>query len=170
MTRGTATVWVIHAGRRGRDAQAFEEAGLVGLSLPPIADLAALPRDRAIASIERELEAESALGLSSGRNRTFAAMLLRFIHDVRVGDHVMTPDPASSQVLAGEITGPYEFVERPPIAGYHHVRPVAWMGRLNRSELSVQARRSIGAPSPLYQPGAQEQLAALSLWRRRSGS
>jgi hypothetical protein len=34
----------------------------------------------------------------------------------------------------------------------------------------LQARRSIGAPSPLYQPGAQEQLAALSLWRRRSGS
>ena len=164
MTR-VATVWVIHAGRRGRDAQAFENAGLAGLSLPPIADLSTLPRDRAIERIERELEAASPIGPSSGRSRTFAATLLRFIHDIQLGDHVITPDRASRQVLAGEISGPYEFIETPPIAGYYHIRPVKWLGRLARSELSAQAIRSIGAPGPLYQPAAQEQLAALPLWR-----
>jgi restriction system protein len=169
MTGRAVTIWVIHAGQRGRDARAFENAGIVGLSLPPIANLATLPRDRAIAEIERELEmAAGRIALSSGRTRTFAALLIRFIHEVQVGDRVITPDSASSEVLVGEIVGPYELIERPSVAGYHHIRRVSWLGRTGRSELSFQVLRSIGAPSPLYKPGAQKQLATLRPWRTRS--
>jgi restriction system protein len=103
---------------------------------------------------------------SSGRGHTLAAILLRFVHDIEIGDQVMTPDPSSREVLCGVIAGPYELVERPDVPSYHHVRNVSWLGRVPRSELSQQALRSIGAPSPLYQPAAQAELAGLPLWRR----
>lgn len=160
------TVWVIHAGRRGSDASAFERAGVVGLSLPPVAGLASMSRPEGIVVIEHALAAKDPFRLNSGRDHVFAAILLRFVYDVQIADRVITPDTASREILGGEITGPYEFAENPAVPGYHHVRTVVWLGRIPRSDLSQQLLRSVGAPIPLYQPGTQAQLAALALWHR----
>ncbi len=158
------TVWVIRAGRRGRDSSAFESAGIVGLALPAVAGLETMTRDDALQAVQSALAPEDHT-FASARDFTFAAILWRFIHDVEGGDGVLTSDAAAAEVLAGIVDGPYRFSPDPDVPGYHHVRPVTWVGRVRRGDLPQQVRRSIGARAPVYLPAAQEQIAALQIWR-----
>ncbi len=123
-----------------------------------------MPRSAALKAVEDAI-ARGRQQFSSARNRTFAVILWRFIHDVRIGDRVLTADAEASEVLAGVVDSGYRFTSAPEVSGYHHVRSVVWIGRVPRSELPQQVRRSIGAPAPMYLPAAQAQIASLPIWR-----
>ncbi|MGH9158956.1 MAG: hypothetical protein ACRD2X_03100 [Vicinamibacteraceae bacterium] len=158
-------VWVVHAGRRGRDARQFEAAGIVGLALPPVEDLATLNRSDALKAVMRALAHDKpGVLVQSGRDQSFATLLLRFVHEMEIGDRVITADRASGEVLLGIVTGGYRLAADPPVPSYYHIRSVHWLGRMRRADLPAQAARSIGAPSPLFRPGAEEQLRALEIW------
>ena len=86
-------------------------------------------------------------------------MLYRFANEMHVGDLVLTPDAADASVLVGRIAGDYEYRDETPIPDHQHVRRVEWLGRVERDELSRQARQAIGAPIAVFKPGAQEAVA-----------
>lgn len=160
-------VWVIHAGRGGQDASAFEEAGIVALSLPPVPGLSTMSRDEAIAATLTAIEqtrVHEGHPASSARNLTFASILWRFLQDIRLGDLVLTADSRAAEVLSGVISGEYEMTTSPLVPGYHHMRTVLWKGRVPRSELPKEVLPSISAPGPVYMPAPQAQIASLPLW------
>jgi hypothetical protein len=86
-----------------------------------------------------------------------AGALFKLANDFAIGDYVLTPEPGGS-LLAGEITGPYQFVAASPVEDHPHVRPVRWFARIDRASLSEGARGSLGSIMALFLPGYQDEL------------
>ena len=84
------------------------------------------------------------------QNLVGARQIERFLRVFRVGDRVITYDPASRKYLAGDIEGDprYRLGE---IGGLPLVRAVKWQGEVSRDELSLPTRNSLGAISTLLQ-------------------
>lgn len=90
------------------------------------------------------------------RAHGYASMLDRLVYEIRVGDVVVTPDSANSEVIVGEVDGEYEHLRFPIAPGFAHARRVRWRKRVAWRDLPLQVRRSISAPMAVFKPGAQE--------------
>jgi restriction system protein len=119
-------VWVVRAGRGGLHADAFEELGVVALSVEPVPSVAGLSQAEIIE------HAVARPDVNAARARGHAAMLFRFANEIHVGDLVVTPDAENATVLVGRVVGGYEYRHAVPIPGHRHVRRVAWFGRMSR--------------------------------------
>jgi restriction system protein len=79
-----------------------------------------------------------------------AGTLYRFVHELKVGDRVVTYGPSKRQYLVGRVKSDYRFdpsiIEENP-----NVREVTWDGEVSRDNLTVTARNSLGAISTLFQ-------------------
>jgi predicted Mrr-cat superfamily restriction endonuclease len=84
--------------------------------------------------------------------------LLRFVHDIMVGDIVITPDGRRHELLIGTVAGPYRSARITALAAYPHTREVAWRLRIPRDALPVHLKHTLRAPMAVFQPGAQEGL------------
>lgn len=78
-----------------------------------------------------------------------AGTLYRFVHDLGVGDVIVSPNRSKRTLNIGCVSGEYEF--RPDAPLYRHWRPVEWL-RVNvpRDELSVAAQNEISALTTLF--------------------
>ena len=152
-------VWVVRAGPGGRHAEAFERAGIVAVSVEGVPSIVGLTWEEVSAQATRQP------GENPARARGHAAMLYRFANELKTGDLVLTPEPDGAGLLVGRLINDYEYREH-AADGHRHVRRVEWLGHVSRSDLSQQARQTIGAPMAVFKPGAQaairEALAALA--------
>jgi restriction system protein len=144
--------WVVRAGQGGRNADAFEETGIVAVGVEGVPNIAGLSReqiaDRAVARAD----------VNQARSRGHASMLYRFANEIQRDDLVLTPDAEDADVLVGRVVGDYEYRED-EATGHPHVRRVKWLGRIAWAELPKQARQAIGAPMAVFRPGAQDAVA-----------
>jgi len=145
-------VWVVRAGQGGRHAATFEERGIVAVEVDRVPDVAGLSRK------EIAEHAVARLDVNQAKSAGHAAMLYRFANELQLGDVVLTPVAGDASVLVGRIIGAYEYHED-GIDGHRHVRRVEWLGRVERVDLSKQARQAMGAPMAVFKPGAQEAVA-----------
>jgi predicted Mrr-cat superfamily restriction endonuclease len=143
-------VWVVRAGPGSEHAVAFEKHGLVALGLDRVPNASGWPQGEVIARVAELLDE------SPAKASAYGSLLERFVHEVAVGDAVLTPDSGHSEVLVGVVVGPYEFLETPPVPGYPHVRRVKWQGRAAWNDLPAQVRRGISAPMAVFRPAAQD--------------
>jgi predicted Mrr-cat superfamily restriction endonuclease len=139
----------VRAGRGAQHARDFERLGLIAVGFPTVPSIAGWTREQTLERVVERLDEPRPKALG------YASVLYRFAYEIDIGDRVVTPDTQSSELLAGRVTGAYEFHEPPPIPDHNHVRRVDWIGRIVWSDLPLEVRRTAGAPMAVYLPGAQ---------------
>jgi hypothetical protein len=148
-------VWVIRAGQGAIYADSFLALGLVAVEFGVRQSLQNLSWDDVL-TLKRQADPTGVAGAIGQA----AGALYRIGTDIKRGEFVLTPEPGGT-LLAGEISGDYQFVHPAPVADYDHVRPVRWFARLERSKLSETARHSIGSILTIFLPAQQPELLAL---------
>ena len=145
-------VWVVRAGRNAAYAAQFLAEGRVAIGFDVHESVEGLTWEELSERVNKKMLDASpvAVGLAVGA-------LFRLANDFAVGDYVLTPE-AGGNILAGEITGPYEFHAEPSYEDYCHTRPVRWFARFPRSSLDEDMRRTLGSIMTLFQPGFQREL------------
>ncbi|WP_224769503.1 AAA family ATPase [Nocardioides ochotonae] len=79
----------------------------------------------------------------------WAGTLYRFVHEIKVGDVVVSPNRAKRTLRIGVVSGPYEF--HAETAAYRHWRPVTWLKTdVSRDELSTAAQHEISSLITLF--------------------
>lgn len=150
-------VWAIRAGSRAVYAGQFLSLGHAGIGFGVQTSVGGLGWDEITALAKEAMPGQPTVtvGLATGA-------LYRVATEIREGDIVLTPEP-NGTILAGIITGPYEF-RTPPIAeDFVHTRPVRWFARVQRNALSETARSSLGSLQSVFVPKAQAELLATLL-------
>jgi restriction system protein len=159
-----ASFWVVRAGEEGRHTSDFETGGLATVRFDHVGDASGMSSNQLKKLIVSERPDKK------GKAPTEAAMLYRFANVIRVGDIVITADGATRELLFGEVSGPYEYHETPPVSNFRHIRKVKWLGRYSRDELPQKLLPGLGLPLTIYEPLQQNQLRAVlaELFRRKS--
>lgn len=148
-------IWVVRAGEGGRYASDFESKGMAAMGEVLSRDLSQLSRDE----VHEHTRVENP-GNSDRRIANWADQLHRFATEVVHGDWIITPDTGTGELLYGTVTGAYRFEESPPIADFHHVVAVAWMGRKPRDLLPESVLNSLRSGLTIFQPNGREHLLA----------
>lgn len=86
---------------------------------------------------------------SDGKVAIWAGMLLRFQHEIAVGDSVVTYDPPTRVYLVGTIASDCIYDEK-RVPGDPFTRTVDWRGEVPRDDLSIAAKNSLGAIATLF--------------------
>jgi len=137
--------WMVRAGEAGWRFEDFQRRNVVTIEWPEMGDLAELKtREDFVRRVEREYP-----GAKKGWIPSAAGQPYRFVRDIKVGDAVVTYNPAERAYLVGKILSDYQYLptqypEQP------HSRSVEWRGRVDRDLLSVSTRNSLGAISTLF--------------------
>ncbi len=126
-------IWLARTGEGGYAFADCMAAGVVALRYDTVGDARSMTRAEIAAAVGK---AGTRVSLSA-----VAAMLERFVHDVRIGDIVVTPHIGSREVFFGEVTGDYEWCDPSPVPGFRHLRPVRWWGSLDRDTDITSDRR-----------------------------
>lgn len=132
--------------------------GFISIGWDDMGDLRLVGNDRE--SMKRRL-AEVLPEAKPGAIPVWAGVLIRFAHDMQVGDFVVAPQRSDSTVNLGRITGDYYFE---PNALHGSRRPVAWLkSGIPRAQFSQAARYEIGSAVTLFRvkKHASEFLAVL---------
>jgi restriction system protein len=137
----------VRAGRGGRYADDFREAGIAGIGWSRVGDLHGLDRAEVVAAV-RAAYGERSAGATAG-------MLHRFASVIAVGDWVLMPHAPSRSLHAGRVSGPYE---HRPGSRYPHVRPVAWDQRFGREELAPELLGTFSSVLTVFRPSFQDAL------------
>ena len=133
------TTWVCRAGQGGLYASDFETNGVIAIGWMD-ADLGGLSHTE----IVRRLRDESPAGHLS-KATVPAGIIRRFVHEMKPGDTVITPDGATRELLVGRIDGPYEYRPVATISDMHHYHRVAWEKRYSRDVLPQRILYSLGS-------------------------
>ena len=139
-------VWMVRTGSDGALAEVVQAQQVVALGWPELGDLAGLATREALKARYRDAlpeESERTVGQNAGQ-------LLRFVHEMVLGDWILTDLPAGDELLVGRVTGPYAYQPSPPLAAYPHVRTVTWLARVPREAFSPAAQRSLSSPLTVY--------------------
>jgi restriction system protein len=86
-----------------------------------------------------------------------AGMLFRFVHEMKIGDIVVSPSPLGNLIRVGRVAGDY--AHDPTIwIDYPTLRSVEWVAKIDRGDLTDAARSSLRAQRSLFrvQAGAEE--------------
>lgn len=138
---------MVRAGEGGRLFDQFREQSLVAIGWAQLGDLGALRTREDFA----QAVAEQFPGKKPGQLGADAGQTYRFVHEIAVGDRVLTYDSGERVYLVGDVIGGYEYRTEDD---YPNVRRVHWLGEVQRDSLSVSARNSLGAISTLFRlPG-----------------
>ena len=130
------TVWLVRAGEQSRHAARFAASNVIAIGWPNIDGLGDL-RGLSEADVLQLLR----LAPTVSSPEADAGELLAFRDEIKVGDVVVTPDATQRDVLVGEVTGEYEYLDPSPAGDYRHVRSVNWFGRWDRDLLPDHLRR-----------------------------
>ena len=97
-----------------------------------------------------------------------ASQLYRFVHELRIGDHVIYPRKIDRTLRLGEITGPYMY-QSVDAYDYAHRRNVRWLGRLSRDTFSPGALYELGSVLHLFEISAFAEEVLQSFIAAKSG-
>jgi len=144
VTTGNRRVWLARTGEGGYALTDCVKHGTVALRYHTVPNAQMLTVEE-IAEAVGEAKTRMALVAVAG-------MLYEFIHSVQPGNLVVTPHAASRTVYFGEITGPYEWADPPPVANLFHFRTVSWWGALNRdTDFPVDRLKDLDRPPTFYE-------------------
>jgi restriction system protein len=134
----------------GRYSHAFLQHGYVGIGWLEVFDLSSFA-DTAKSGL-RQLYEKQYPDASSASAAVNVGQIFRFLNDLHVGAYVVTPWQDGSQLLVGQITGPYKYVPDQTDTPYPHRKPVEWFSeKLIRSELSIKAQNTLGSLLTVFQ-------------------
>lgn len=133
--------WMIRAGLRGAEFDAFHEQGAVRIGYGERPDLTGF-------SSREDLKAAYAAlhpGYSAGKLGSHVGQLWRFAKEITDGDLVVTPVASRDVVAIGRVRGSYVFRDAAN-EWSGHVRHVEWLNtEVSRSALQADLLASLGA-------------------------
>lgn len=150
------TVWMVRAGEGGHLVDEFAK-GVITVGWDELGDATTMKSQTQL----REKLAAVYPGMKPGAHQNAASVLWRFAKVLKVGDTVVTSDPARREYLIGEISSDYRYEERRK--DHRHARDVKWLHRVSRDVLHVSTRNSLGSTLTLFlipQEAAQDLLSA----------
>ncbi|MBL0042026.1 MAG: restriction endonuclease [Xanthomonadales bacterium] len=137
-------MWMVRAGEGGWRIDEFKSRSMVSIGWQEMGDMSALKsRDDFVRQIGRVY-----LDNTKAQTSTSAGMVFRFVREMKIGDGVVTYDPAERKYLIGTIRSDYRHDSKQPNGP--NVRDVDWRGQVYRDALSVSARNSLGAIATLF--------------------
>lgn len=141
----SVTMWMVRAGEGAWLFDEFERLSIVSVGWPEMGPLHELrSREEFVKAVERIYPAAKKFS-----NAIAAGQMYRFVREVKVGDSVITYNPAERAYLVGTIASEYQHSSTAP-GEQPNLRRVTWRGRVSRDLLSVGTRNSLGAISTLF--------------------
>lgn len=141
-------IWCVRAGANGEADFLFLKRNQIAISFAEVGDDAGrLPPARAAF---KEAFARAAQSAKPGSIPISAGQLYRFVHELRIGDHVLYPRKADRTVRWGEIVAPYVF-DTEQSDEFGHRRGVRWRGKLSRDAFSQGALYELGSALALFE-------------------
>jgi restriction system protein len=136
--------WMVRAGRGGEHFDDFREKQIIAMGWAEVGDISRLSREaitEKIASIFPEYKKQRAV--------ITASQLFRFCSEIKEGDRVLSYDSSRRVYLIGKVAGPYQYGLKidPDLT---HFRKVEWLKELDRDQISVPTRNTLGAISTLF--------------------
>ena len=144
----TKHIWAIRAGGTGQADAIFIQQQQIALS--------SIELDDDISKLAPSRTAfKDALGQGEAGRRPEAVpmqagQLYRFVHEVKIGDHIVYPRKIDRHIHWGEVCGPYVFHTDDP-EGFGHRRGVRWIARLARDRFTPGALYELGAGMTLFE-------------------
>jgi restriction system protein len=146
-TSNQRQTWVMRAGVNGEAKSLFLKSAVIALNEPGLGDLRALKADRlAFYEAYRRCDPNNTNTGISGIGGKF----FRFVHEVKLNDMILFPSLMDKQVYFGCVTSEYFYA--PNIDNkFPHQRKVQWDISFKKSELSVWAKRELGAARTFFE-------------------
>jgi len=139
--------WMVRAGRNGYLFDRFKELSIVALGWDGVGSERDVSDKTALCSKLKIFYPDA----TEQSILVAASQLVRFAHEVKVGDRVATYDPRARIYQCGVIKGPCEYhpsVDEP--TELTNRRMVEWGQEKARDDLSPSARNSLGATLTLF--------------------
>ena len=115
--------WTIRAGKQGERTEWAFENGLVGGGWQDFPDLTPYKDDR---EKLRDLVSQ-VVGGSKGRIANYTGQLWMMINRIQVGDYMVLPIRATSQIAIGQVLGGYKYVGADSDPNRRHQLRVKWL-------------------------------------------
>jgi restriction system protein len=137
-------IWAIRAGRGGKADHLFFESKVIALEDDSMGDLACIDPTRDCFKRTHREEHQDA---SAGGSANIAGKYFRFCLEIAPADTVLYYRLADRHFYVGKVTGAYRFE-----AGeeFPHQRPVKWIARFPKENVSVNAQRELGAARTFF--------------------
>lgn len=134
-------MWMVR-GDSGRLFDEFREQSVVAIGWKGLAKIAepGITRERLSAAFEREMPDAKRGSIVAGVSQVF-----RFINEMRAGDHVVTYNPSSRIYLLGKLGPDLKIDPNPKLPGMAFVRPATWQREIERDQLSINSKNSLGS-------------------------
>lgn len=138
-------MWMVRAGEEAYAIEDFKSKKVVAIGWGET-DWTTYPDRDAIQAQMAKVYPDN----SDGQNMAAANQIERFLHEIEIGDRVISYDPDNRRYLVGSIAGAPRH-QPGLIEELHTCRSVTWGNvEVSRDELSVSTRNSLGAISTLF--------------------
>lgn len=139
-------MWMVRSSS-GQYFNEFQEKNFVALGW---SELGPVSMDESKESVMARL-ASTSPNLKPGSVASGASQVLRFMHEVQIGDGVVTYDPGRRLYLVGEIASGVRFVRDACGGDLPRIRSVNWLREVSRDALSQALRNSLGSTMTLFE-------------------
>ena len=139
------SMWMVRSASGGRLADEFKDRGVVAIGWSDIGDLNQYKNKEAVLEAIRKQWPD----WSQGRNMASASQLQRFKEKLQKGDRVITYDSSRRIYHVGTIDGAYAY-NPDAVETFPNTYPVSWEGEIDRDNLSVSTRNSLGSTLTLF--------------------
>lgn len=140
-------MWKVNAGRRSKYAQDFADRSIVAIGWSAVGDPTRFAEKGDLVAAMAATYPDWSLRQAE----VGAGQVWRFLHEVAIGDDIITYDPLNRVYFVGTVAGAAEY---DPDGGLDELptrRAVRWTGAVSRDRLSETARYALGAILTLFQ-------------------
>jgi hypothetical protein len=156
-SHGDPVVWMVRAGRGGMFAPAFIEQKAVVIGWGKTGGITGRNREAVREAIKANYPTITGSQASACSNAIY-----RVANTMKVGDLILTPEPATRTLLLGRVSGGYSYLAQPLGEDNQHSRAVEWFGRASKDELSYGAKNTVGSLLTLTRPSYEAELLRLA--------
>ncbi len=144
----TRKIWAVRAGNAGQADTIFIEKCQLAISSSDVDDdVSALPPSR---RAFREIVARMTGAANPESVPIRAGQLYRFVHEMRIGDHVIYPRKCDRTLHWGIVSGPYVY-DGDSNAEFAHRRSISWQRSLSRDLFTQGALYELGSALTLFE-------------------
>ncbi|PAV05482.1 restriction endonuclease [Methanobacterium bryantii] len=136
---------MVRAGQNAFLIDDFKSKNIVAIGWDEIGDLSACKSHNAVKKLVNKKYPE----FKEGKVNITASQINKFRFEFNKGEYVVSYNPEERIYLIGEISSDYIFKENS--TRHNHIREVKWIGNVNRDDLSVSTRNTLGAISTIFE-------------------
>lgn len=139
------SIWVVRAGREGIYADDFLQNGVVCIGWADLGDVSHDIQKSNLLNLHRQVYQDQ----TNSQAQVGVSQVLRFMNEIKIDDTVLTYDRDKQTYYVGRIISSYQW-NPVLVPDLPRVREVKWTHRVLRSQLSVEARNTLGAIQTLF--------------------